>query len=198
MTGTFQQPFAATLIAGDSWAWRVSLADYPSDTYQLKFFFRGIGGQLDVVAEPDGSAAGDYLATVSSVNSAALQAGTYGWQMCMFLIADGSRTEIARGTVEVVGDIQSQGVGYDGRSWVKQVLDAVRNVIAGRASRVEQEYTIAGRQLRLTSIDDLLKLEGKFAARYSLEQGDSGQTSGESGKVLAVFGSANEPSGGWR
>lgn len=66
-------------------------------------------------------------------------------------LGPGARSELERGQVEIWADISSETAPVDGRSWVKKSLDAVRAVIEGRASRVERQYMIAGRELQLMS-----------------------------------------------
>jgi hypothetical protein len=70
---------------------------------------------------------------------------------------------------------------------VKQSLDAVRAVIANRASRIEKEYQIAGRMLMLLAPEELLKLEGELTERYQKELRDSGQIARNNNKVVARF-----------
>ena len=190
MADQFQQPFASQLVAGDDWSWTVSVQNYPPSSYTLKYFLRG-PAKLDLaaVAAPNGS---DFMVTGASADTSKLQAGVYGWQMCVFDAA-GKRTELARGQVEIIADIASQDAGVDDRSWVKVSLDAVRAVIQGRASRVERQYMIAGRELQLLSPEDLLKLEGQLAARYRREQIESGQLPPQTNQVQAAFGDASNP-----
>jgi hypothetical protein len=170
-----EQPFGNQLIAGDTWTWteeltRVGIGYSAADGYILKYFFRG-PSVLDLVATSDTNATGFAIAATPT-QTKALQPGTYQWQQVVFL--NGDRTELGRGTVEVLADIQSAAAGAETRSFVKQTLDAVQAVITKRASRSDLEYMVAGRQLRSIPMMDLLKIEGEFKARYRREQIENG------------------------
>lgn len=179
-----EQPFGNELIAGDAWNWTITLCDYSPTLYTLKYFFRG-AQKLDLaaVASAEGSS---YVITANSAQTSTLDAGTYAWQMCVF-DASGNRTELVRGTVEVVADIFAMAEGTDGRSWVKTALDAVQAVLENRASRVESEYQINGRMLRLMDPDKLLDLEARLRNRYDAELRESGQRKRNSNQVLVRF-----------
>lgn len=191
MADQYAQPFGKTLVAGDAWSWTIGLSNYSPALYTLKYFFRG-PSKLDLTATlaADGVS---FAVAAMPAQTEAMQAGAYGWQMCVFEIATGNRTELARGQVEVLADIASQDQGYESRSWVKISLDAVRAVLQNRAGRVEQEYTINGRQLRLMSPKDLLDLEGTFAARYRRELIQSGQLPASTNQVQGSFGDPTNP-----
>jgi hypothetical protein len=181
-----EQPFGQSLVAGDTWSWTVDLSNEsvpysPSAGYVLKYFFRG-AQNLTVQATASGSA---FLVTASPTQTGALPPGTYSWQAVVYLNTD--RTELARGTVTVLPDVEAQDAGVETRSWVKQSLDAVRAVIANRASRIEKEYQIAGRMLMLLAPEELLKLEGELTERYQKELRDSGQIARNNNKVVARF-----------
>jgi hypothetical protein len=177
-----EQPFGNELVAGDVWNWTITLCDYSPTLYTLKYFFRG-PKTLDLVAVASGSG---FQVTATAAQTSPLDPGVYFWQMCVF-DASNNRTELVRGSVEVLADISAMGEGIEGRSWVKQALDAVRAVIQGRASRVESEYQINGRMLRLMSPQELLDHEGDLTNRYNDELRDSGQRKRKSNQVLVRF-----------
>jgi hypothetical protein len=186
-----RQPFGAQLTAGDTWSWTgLDLSDlgYSPTTHTLKYAFRG-SEKLDLVAVASASAGG-YDVTADAAATAKLSPGVFGWVAAVFAIADNARTEIARGTVTIVADIFAADVkdsALDFRSWVKASLDAVQAVLQGRASRVESEYQISGRMLRLLTPKELLDLEGELSRRYQSELQASGQLSSSSNQILARF-----------
>ena len=184
-TPQIQQPFGKQLIAGDTWSWTITLPDWtPAGGYTLKYFFRG-PGKLDILATASADNA-SFVAAATPTQTEGLPAGTYEWQLCVF-DASNNRQELARGEVEVLPDIASQTQPNDNRSWVKKTLDAIRANLQGRASRVEQEYMVAGRQARLLTMKELLDAEGEFAARYRKEQIDSGQLKPSTNQVRVRF-----------
>jgi hypothetical protein len=186
------QPFGQKLVAGDTWKWTVTLDDYPSSQFTLKYFFRGVD-QLDAVATGSGN---DYTisipptATGTNPQTGKLNPGQYLWQMCVF-DASNNRTELDRGSVEVLADISqagSDGASVEGRSFVKQALDNVRQAILNYSGRVEQEYQIGNRIVRCKSLRDLLELEGILQWRYKRELIESGQLPPATNDVRASFG----------
>jgi hypothetical protein len=187
-----EQPFGTQLVAGDTWTWRVAPGYSPDDGYTLKLFLRG-PQVLDITATSD---SGEFVLTALAADTAKLQAGTYGWQMAVFLNAD--RTEVGRGTIEILADLASQEAGVDSRSWVEQALAAVRAVIAGTASRIESEYQINGRMLRLRSTRELIELESYLGRKLRKIQIDSGQVNPNSNDLRVRFGSTSSRGRGWR
>lgn len=183
-----QQPFGSQLIAGDTWDWTLNLQDYDPAVYTLKYFLRG-PNTLDIVATASGTA---FNAKTLSAATAVLSAGIYAWSMCVF-DASNNRTELDRGQVEVLADIAGETAGLENRSWVKVSLDAVRAVLTGRASRVEKQYMINGREVQLLSPQELIALEGYLSSRYRREQVESGQLSPNSSQVQVSFGDASNP-----
>lgn len=187
-----EQPFGTELIAGDTWTWRIAPGYSPEDGYALKLFLRG-PQNLDIIGTAD---SGEFVLTAPAADTAKLQAGTYGWQLAVFLNAD--RTEIGRGTIEILPDFASKDAGFDSRSWVEQALAAVRAVIAGTASRIESEYQINGRMLRLRSTRELIELESYLGRKLRKIKIDSGQISANSNDFRVRFGPTVNRSGGWR
>jgi hypothetical protein len=197
-----RQPFGENLIGGDSWTWIVALDDLDASVSAgatLKYFFRGTNGQkLDLSAAVSDD--GTFHFQAASVETAIL-VGTCAWQLCLF-DSDNNRTEIARGSVNVLPDIASSDGTVDLRSWTKRMLDAVCAVLEGRATRAEEEYEISGagggRRLRLLKPEELLRLKVDLQAAYNKELVASGQRPSNSNQVRIAFGSRRAGLGGWR
>jgi hypothetical protein len=192
------QPFAR-LTAGDTWRWSVTLRDFPATDYTLKLYFRGTAGKIDIVATPNGSSY-DVLVPASSETDGTdtdIPEGTYSWQACVFN-SSAERTEVGRGSVEILANIAAKGDGYDGRSWVKQTLDAIRANLLGLAGAADQEYQIHGRMLRTMDRKTLLDLEGEFEVRYRKEQKDSGQLPEDNADIQVRFGRTCGGTGVWK
>ncbi len=195
-----RQPFGETLVAGDAWNWQLVLSpagcsySSGSPTAAVKYFFRGLlGSTLDIAGSSNTD--GSWSFSASGTQTLGL-AGECSWQLAAF-DADNNRTEIARGSVTVLPDIQSASGNFDGRSWARTALDVVNNVLAGRVGRVEKEYQIAGRHVALLDPDVLLDLRAKLEGIVNREMIKSGQKSGNSGQVLARFGPRRTGTGLW-
>lgn len=185
-----EQPFGIQLVAGDTWSWKVNLSDYSPTAYTLKYFLRG-ASTLDLTATPSSSGTGFDLTAASAVTSP-LAGGPYAWQLCVFDVSN-NRTELARGTVDIVADIAVQEAGIDLRSFNRQMLDAIQKVLLGTASRVEAEYQVNGRMLRLYDRETLVKLEGKYAWRVQNELIRNGQLAPSHNQVRQAFGDPTNP-----
>lgn len=179
-------PFGKSLTAGDAWIWTIDLTpDYSADDYTLKIFLRGnqAGASLDITATASGTS---FAVSVPAATTSPLPAGTYEWQVVVY-DASNNPLELGRGSLDILASLSAQTAPVDDRSQNKRILDAIRANIEGRASRVEQEYQVGGRHLRLMSIDDLLNLEGVFAARVRREAIESGQAGPQSNNVHFRF-----------
>lgn len=162
------QPFGKQLVAGDTWQWALAL-DYDSATWTAKYFFRG-AASLDIVGVHNESG---FVFKATPAQTAAFAPGTYSWQLVVVSATD--RIEIARGSVEVLANIEAGGVNFDGRSYTKRILDAIEAVLEGRASRSEKYYQVGSRSLGLMEPTELLDLRDRLRRDYRAELIASGQ-----------------------
>jgi hypothetical protein len=158
------------LVIGDRWAWkRTDLgADYPPASYALSYSMRleGTGAtEIGISASESGS---DYLVEVASATTAAYTAGRYRWQAYITRSSDSARVMVGSGIVEVKANRDASTA--DPRSHARIVLDAIEAVLQSRASKDQEEYSIAGRSLKHTSIEDLLKLRNQYRAEVDAEE----------------------------
>ena len=177
------------LVAGDRWAWkRDDLgADYPPASYALSYSARlesSGATEIEITASESGS---DYIVEVVSATTAGYTAGVYHWQAYITRTADSERITVDSGTFEVVAN--RDAATTDPRSHVKKTLDAIEAVIEDRASKDQESYTINGRSLTRTSLEDLVNLRDIYKALYADEQRKERIANGQghSGRVLARF-----------
>lgn len=177
------------LIAGDRWAWkREDLgSDYAPADYALSYSARleGAGStEIEITASESGS---DYIVEVGQATTAAYTAGVYHWQAYITRTSDSERVTVDSGTFEVLAN--RDAATTDPRSHVKKTLDAIEAVIEDRASKDQESYTINGRSLSRTSLEDLMAFREKYRALYADEQRKEAIKNGEghSGRVLARF-----------
>lgn len=155
--------------AGDTIKWRrEDLSDYPASVWSLKYYFVGKNGLFNVTAAADGD---KFAVTISAATSAAYVAGDYEWSA---YVSKGSgagleRYQVDSGKLKVKPNVAGYTAAYDNRSHAKKVLDAIEAVIEGRATKDQESYSIAGRQLSRTPIADLLKLRDRYKAEYRRE-----------------------------
>ena len=157
------------LIAGDRWLWkRTDLAtDYPVASFTLKYSLRLQGsGTTEVEITATGSGT-EYLIEVASSDTAAFAAGTYEWQAYLTRDSDSERLTIGRGISEVRPN--RDAATTDPRSHVKKVLDAIRAVIEGTATKELSFLQVAGLGLNRRSPTELMTLERRYAHHYQAE-----------------------------
>ena len=156
----------SVVYAGNRWAWvRDDLNDYGSG-YSLSYELTLEGGSTPVSLSATYSDS-KYTVEVSAATTAAYTVGTYQWVALMTRDSDSERVQIASGTIEVKADPAVSTA--DPRSDVKVILDAIKAVIAQRATQDQMAYTINGRTLERTPIKDLLLLRDVYQREYNSE-----------------------------
>lgn len=170
MTATIPDNEPAELRAGDTWKWTRSLADYSAAAgWTLKYRFRHpTAAGFEIVASASGS---DFAITVAAATTAAYTAGKYTWQAWV----EGGSSEkysVDEGTLAVLPDYRSgtASATLDDRSHARKVLEAIEAVIENRASRDQESYKIADRELKRTPLADLLKLRTRYQAEAAAEE----------------------------
>lgn len=169
--------FLNKMIVGNTWDWNVSASDYSAaDGWALKLYL--VPRFTSPVQAPivlDSAAADDGVAhrfQRTAAQSASYAAGQYGFYTNALKGAevytlDGTHWT---GEVELFPNPASLAQGADTRSQDEIALDAIRAVLANRATIDQQEYTIGDRSLKRMSIDDLLKLEARFLTRVNQQR----------------------------
>lgn len=152
--------FPTVWNAGDTLKWDVSVPDYPATegwtlTYEVK-------SRNDHIATITASADGaGYTVTVPAATSAGYAIGHHHYRA--YVTKGSERYTVDSGDLEIVKDFEDSG-NYDDRTHAEKVLDAIEAVIEGRASKDQESYTIAGRSLARTPIEDLLKMRDRYKA----------------------------------
>ena len=152
------------LVAGDTWKWTRELVDYPaSDGWTLHYYFRGPNdAAFDFAATPAGD---DHAVTVAATDTQTYTAGGYDWQA--FASKGGERYKVDQGRLTVEANFAAPGAGFDPRPHPRRVLAAIEAVIEGRATKDQENYSIAGRSLSRTPIADLLRLRDQYRAEVA-------------------------------
>lgn len=168
MTVTIPKNEPLKLRAGDTWKWRREdlATDYPASTWTLTYRFKNAAGGFEVVASADGD---NFSVEVAASTSSTHAAGVYAWQAQV--VNGAEKYTVDQGTTEVLANLFSgtATAASDQRTHAKKVLDAIEAVIEGRASKDQEEYTIGGRSLKRTPIEDLLKLRQTYRDEVAAE-----------------------------
>jgi len=166
MTASIPTKEPTEITAGDTWTWSRSLSDYlASDSWTLSYALVNVDNLITITATADGD---DHLVEVAAATTAGYAPGSYNWQA--YVIKSGERYQVDSGVLEVKPNFAEQTAGYDGRSHVKKVLDALDALIEGKATSDQLAYSIAGRSISKMSPEELIKWRDLYAGRYQREQ----------------------------
>lgn len=155
------------LIAGDTAAWRRSLGQYPAnDGWVISYALvqQRTGLQILITGTADGA---DHLVNVPADTTAGWQEGAYS---AFGSVSKGpDRFTIWKGTIEILPNPAGADPG-DPRSHAQRVLDAISQVLEGRATQEVLEFTVEGTVLRKATVSDLLMLRDRYLVIVRKEQ----------------------------
>lgn len=152
------------IFAGSSLSWTRSISYDSGDGYSCEYYL--YNGQHRHSLTTECSLDGTTLTVTAATNATAAWApGSYQW--VLFAVKSGERIRLASGWLQVEPDITASD--YDGRTHTKRVLDSIEAVIEQRATKDQEAYSIAGRSLSRTPIEDLVKLRDKYRQLYQQE-----------------------------
>lgn len=182
------------VVAGDTLTWKDSLGDYPADaagtglagTWTLTTEI--VGASADLGTFTAAASGSDHLTTVAAATTAAWSAGDYSYQQFVTENDDGTRHLVGEGFITIVADL-AQAATHDGRSHVKQTLDALQAVILGKASKDQLGYVIGNRSITRLSPEELITWESHYKALYAQELRDLrvNKGLGHHGKIRTRF-----------
>ena len=119
--------------------------------------------------------------------TASLSTGVYHWQLYILRDSDSARLTFDSGTWEVKPNLDADTA--DPRSHAKITLEDVEAVIEGRATKDQENYSIAGRSLSRTPVADLLSLRDYYRTEFLREQRVERRNNGigTGARILARF-----------
>lgn len=158
------QYLPASIAAGLDFEARVTLADYPASEWTLAAIIRGPSA-INLTAAADGDT---FVFTAAAATTTGWGAGLYAYELRA--TKAGGTVQVDRGQLQVTPDLSTATAGYDPRSENEIALDAIKAVLAKRASLDQERYRINNRELYRTSIADLLRLKGYYAGLVRQEK----------------------------
>jgi hypothetical protein len=169
----------AELVVGDTWQWTKSLGDYPANAapaWALTYYLRSAAGEISIAAVASGA---DHAVSVAKATTAAYKPGYYGWDA---IVDNGTeRHFVGHGALTVKPDPTKTGAGFDPRSHARKVLEAIEAVIEKRATKDQEEYSIGGRSLKRTPVEELMELKNFYKGEVMREDAAASIAQGESG-----------------
>ena len=171
------------LIAGDTWSWSRSFADYPAPTWTATVYFENADGTFSAAATPAGS---DHVFSFAAPDTGGKRAGRYRWSV---RVASGDEAyTVESGWVDVLINPEASG-NSDHRSWARRTLDAVEAFLEGNASTAQQSVSIAGRTLSRWSLAELTQWRDRL--RQEIRTEEQSGTSGAGRSIKVRFGRAS-------
>jgi hypothetical protein len=165
------------ITAGDYVQWKrtasgfsIPTGDVPkaSDGWVLTYALVSSGKSISITAathETD-----DFLVTLTASVTAAYTAGVYSWQAYLTKSSTSERYMVDSGELQVLPNFAAQTKGYDGRSYVKQVLDALEAKLLGRASKDQEAMVVGGEIIKMIPLTEIVRLRDQFKMAYENEQ----------------------------
>lgn len=149
----------AQIRAGDTIAWTKSLPDYLASEYVLHYRLINASARFDITCTASGD---DHLANIPAATSASYTAGDYTFQSWVTKAVE--RYTTGSGRIKVLPDLAAvTASGYDSRSTAKKTLELVdAAMLAHGASAWTQEYEIAGRRMKFTSVGDFMAFRSRL------------------------------------
>lgn len=149
-------------VAGDTWQWTTSFADYPvSEGWALSYAITGVDAlEWDSAwVTDDGST---FSVTIPD-ESTRLAAGAYQWAAILTGSGTyaGQRFTGARGLLSVLPD-PTDLVDGAGQPYAEKMLAIIETAIAGAAPGALTSYTIGGRSVELMSGEEHRRWRGYF------------------------------------
>lgn len=156
-----------TVVAGDTVEFTISEPDYlPGDGWALSYHILNASedlGQIDATDNGDGS----HLVTITAATTAAWEAGHYSYRG--FVTKAGVRKTVREGSFDVEPNFATVDTA-EGRTFSKRMLDAIRALLEGKATKDQKSYQYRDRALSRYDWDELERLEARFASRVRQEE----------------------------
>ncbi len=159
----------ATLRAGDTADWLLSLPDYPAgDGWSVEYALINAAGKITIASAAEGDAHRIHVAPATTADWAA---GTYAWQR---RVSNGTDATTDRtGSIEILPDFAAM-VAIDARTHAQKTLAAIEAWIESHDPGVA-EYEIAGRRMKYIPVAELLKLRDQYRREVRGQSGKSGR-----------------------
>jgi len=139
-----------TFTAGDTLKFQITLDEYSAADWTLYYVLVKSDTQITFNSSASGTA---FLVNVAKATTANWSAGEYRFTA---YVADATeRKTVDSGAIEILTDISQESSGYDDRSHVKIVLDALESVIEGKASSDTMMTKVGDRSLSRMSASEI-------------------------------------------
>ena len=159
------------ITAGDYVTWKKKSGDCvnpsgtelkASDSWTLTYALVKDGKQITITANASGD---DFMVTLAAATTAAYKPGFYHWQ-AYCTGGSSERYMVDSGTIEILPNLADESTGYDNRSHVKKVLDAIEATVQNRASSDQAGMVVGGEVVGHIPLHRLLELKRTYEGYY--------------------------------
>lgn len=172
------------ITAGDTTAWKRTLADYSAaDGWTLSYALvqRVTGLRILFTATADGS---DHLVNVAAADTAAWSPGEYDGQG--YVSKDGDRYLVWSGYVLILPNFGGEGEVGDTRTTARIILDFIDASFTKLAQKQAVEATIEGVDLKFRSLKELTEARNYWGTIVAQEESNAAGRTGRK-RILAQF-----------
>ena len=151
------------LNAGDSASWVASFADYPaSQGWDLRYSLTNGSNVFSVATKALGD---DYEVVIGSSLSSTFSPGQYS--LIGYVMKDDERYIVSTSDLEVMPDVT---VKADRRSQAERTLQAINDLLEGKADDDQQMIQYAGRTLSRYTFEQLEAIRSRLARTVAREK----------------------------
>lgn len=168
------------LTVGDTWAFTLSIGEYPRPTWTATAYFRTDSEKFSAIA---GGAGPDQVFSVPAVTTADYKAGKYRWQV---RVSDGTtKITLDEGWISVLPDPAATG-NSDPRGFARQTLDALESWLLGNAATAMLSNQIKDRSITRHSLTEIRQWRNELRAQIRAEESAEKKGRGRDIKVRFV------------
>lgn len=177
----------ASLIAGDSLEIIKRYIDFPASAgWALKLRLVPVAAALVPIELAADASEDTFKIIAGSGTTSGWAPGLYNWSLQVS--KDDYRQTLDQGQLTIRPDPATLTAGSDTRGHLEKVIAAIEAMIENRASRTEQEYTIADRAIKHIPIPELLVWRDRYKFQLAQEKaGASGKPIGRGRKIYTRF-----------
>jgi len=161
----------SSFFCGDTVTWKIYNSDYLADTYGLSYAMVMTGKIITLTSTAYETYT--HLITISSTTSATYTAGTYNW--ISYFTKTGERWNRGSGQMVLKTNYATQSSGYDARSTVQKIFEALEALILGKATKDQLKIRVGDREITKLSPKQLMDWRNFYANEYYKEIGIGGR-----------------------
>jgi len=165
------------LYAGDSASWLASFPEFlASEGWSLSYVLSNANGAHTITSTPIGD---DFQVQITSTASSAFAPGRYS--LIGYVEQGDDRHVVSESSLEVFPNITE---AVDRRSQAERTLQAIRDMIEGKASDDQQMIQYQGRTLSRYTFEQLIMIESRLARTVAREHARKSGSRGFIGVTL--------------